>query len=312
MKAMRDYVKFIASLLLFGSNGVVAAFILLPSQDIVFLRTLIGAALLGVIFVARAWRTSGRPPRLTCTTNPRKFAYVLASGISMGLSWLFLYEAYRLVGVGVSSLAYYCAPILVMATSPLIFRERLTLGSVASMAVVLAGALLINGETLEAGGSAWGMACGWLSALAHALMVIFSKKADDVDGLENSLVQLIASFAVAAAFLVATGGLPFAINAPSWPWIITLGLLNTGTGCYLYFSSFRSLSAQTVAVLGYLEPLSAVVCAFVFLGEPMTGLQLLGGGLIIGGAAAGTFATSTSSAPKQVPSDSPSTADAIR
>lgn len=289
---MRDYVKFIASLLLFGSNGVVAAFIALPSQDIVFMRTLIGTVLLGILFMGRAWRTDGGLPRLTCTASPRKLAYVLASGISMGLSWLFLYEAYRLVGVSVSSLAYYCAPILVMATSPLVFHERLTAGGVASMAIVLAGALLINGETLEAGGSAWGMACGWLSALAHALMVIFSKKADDVDGLENSLVQLIASFGVAAAFLVATDGLPFPVEAASWPWILVLGLLNTGTGCYLYFSSFRSLAAQTVAVLGYLEPLSAVVCAFVFLGEPMTAPQILGGSLIIGGAAAGTFATS--------------------
>ena len=90
-----------------------------------------------------------------------------------------------------------------------------------------------------------------------------------VEGLMSSLVQLAASFAVAALFLVATGGFPFVVDAASWPWVLVLGAVNTGIGCYLYFSSFGGLRAQTVAILGYLEPVSAVVCALVFLHEPM-------------------------------------------
>ena len=58
----------------------------------------------------------------------------------MGLSWLFLYEAYRLVGVGISSLAYYCAPIMVMVLSPLIFKEKLTIPIIGSFIVVFIGA----------------------------------------------------------------------------------------------------------------------------------------------------------------------------
>ena len=330
---MGSYLKFVSSLLLFGSNGVVAAHIALDSAEIVFLRTLIGAAFLGLVLLVRRARRGGTdkpvgagpcPPfgrkaenpteaafsrsarraskgsPLQPTSNPfvpraRSWLFVCASGAAMGLSWLFLYEAYREVGVAVASLAYYCAPILVMALSPLVFKERLTARSVASLAVVFAGAVLMNGATLGAGGSAWGMACGWASAVAHAAMVVCSKLGDDVDGLESSCMQLAVSFAVAAAFLAATGGLPFAVPAASWGWVAMLGVVNTGVGCYLYFSSFGGLSAQTVAVLGYLEPLSAVVCAAVFLGEAMTAPQLAGGVLIVGGAAFGTLATRPSS-----------------
>lgn len=282
MSGMKDYVKFLSSLVLFGSNGVMAAHIALPSQDIVVLRTLIAACMLLAVF-----KLAGR--RFAC--RGRDFLFVVASGVAVGASWLFLYEAYRLVGVGVSSLAYYCAPIMVMALTPVLFKERIGAGAVASLFVVLTGALLLNAHTLEAGGSAWGMACGWASAVAHAAMVIFSKKADRVDGLESSAIQMAAAFAVALAFLAATGGLPFAVPAEAWPWVWVLGLVNTGAGCYLYFSSFAGLAAQTVAVLGYVEPLSAVVCGLVFLGEPMTVLQAAGGALIVGGAAAGTLAT---------------------
>ncbi|WP_371808830.1 EamA family transporter [Adlercreutzia sp. ZJ473] len=76
--------------------------------------------------------------------------------------------------------------------------------------------------------------------------------------------------------------------AASWAWVAVLGVVNTGLGCFLYFSSFEGLSAQTVAILGYLEPLSAVVCALMFLGEPMGLWEAVGGVLIIGGAILGT------------------------
>lgn len=279
---MRDYVKFIASLVLFGSNGVMAAHIALSSASIVFYRTLIGAIALGLLFsVLRNHANTIR--------NKRELAYVIASGASMGLSWLFLYEAYRLVGVGVSSMAYYCAPIMVMALSPVIFKERLTPPIVVTFGVVFIGAFLINGDNFNDSASAFGMICAWASAICHAAMVIFSKLADKIDGIESSLIQLVVSFAVAALFLILTSGIEASIPLESIGWILMLGVVNTGIGCYLYFSSFGGLSAQTVAILGYLEPLSAVFCAFLFLDETMQWVQVLGSVLIVCGAFAGTM-----------------------
>ena len=69
--------------------------------------------------------------------------------------------------------------------------------------------------------------------------------------------------------------------------ILVLGIVNTGIGCYFYFSSIGKLPVRTVAVCGYLEPLSAVVFASLFLGERMTALQAVGAVLIIGGAMVG-------------------------
>lgn len=68
------------------------------------------------------------------------------------------------------------------------------------------------------------------------------------------------------------------------PWILLLGLVNTGLGCYLYFAPLPQLKSQTVAVCGYLEPLSATVFAAMILGETLGAAQIVGGILIIGGA----------------------------
>ena len=65
---------------------------------------------------------------------------------------------------------------------------------------------------------------------------------------------------------------------------LALGLISAGVGCYFYFSSIGRLPVQTVAVCGYLEPLSAVLLSAVFLDETCTAAQILGGGLMIGGA----------------------------
>ena len=59
---------------------------------------------------------------------------------------------------------------------------------------------------------------------------------------------------------------------------------NTGIGCLLYFSAVAKLPVQTVAVVGYLEPLSAVVFSAVLLGEAITPVRLMGAALVIGGA----------------------------
>ena len=81
----------------------------------------------------------------------------------------------------------------------------------------------------------------------------------------------------------------FVIDVPreAWGWILVLGLVNTGLGCYLYFSPLAKLPVQTVAICGYLEPLSAVIFAALLLGEKMTALQIMGAVCIIGGAMIG-------------------------
>ncbi|CAK7035339.1 MAG: hypothetical protein PEGG_01483 [Paraeggerthella hongkongensis] len=272
-----SYVKLIASLILFGSNGIIAAHITLPSDAIVLLRTLIGSALMVCVLIA-----ARRLP--ACLPKGADLVYLAASGAAMGASWIFLYEAYRLVGVGISSLAYYCAPIMVMILSPFLFKERLTFSNVVGFCTVLVGAVLVNAQTLDGGGSAWGMFCGWMSAIMHAAMVIFSKKADRVDGVASSALQLVTSFFLVLLFMAWKGDLGFRIAPDEWGWILTLGLINTGLGCYLYFSSFGGVSAQTVAVLGYLEPLSAVILAAALLHESLAPIQVVGGALILGGA----------------------------
>lgn len=93
----KAFFKYIFALLMFGSNGIVASFIDLSSQNIVLLRTLIGSILLIVLLFISGGK-------LTFYKHKGQFLFLAVSGIAMGTSWMFLYEAYARIGVSVSSL----------------------------------------------------------------------------------------------------------------------------------------------------------------------------------------------------------------
>lgn len=65
--------------------------------------------------------------------------------------------------------------------------------------------------------------------------------------------------------------------------VLLSGMCSTGLGSYLYFSSIPRLPVREVSVLGYVEPLSALVFSAVLLGKRLLPAQLLGAGLILGG-----------------------------
>ena len=273
----RSYMKYFAALLLFGFNGIVASFIDLSSYEIVLLRTFIGSVLLiALFFLTRN--------KLTFYQYKNDSLFLLLSGIAMGTSWMFLYEAYAQIGVSIASLCYYCGPVIVMALSPLLFREKLTASKLCGFAAVLIGIILVNGSAFNGNGNLWGIFCGLMSAVMYAAMVICNKKVQRITGMENATLQLFVSFLTVFIFVLFKQGLTVHLHTEDIIPVLILGLFNTGIGCYFYFSSIGKLPVQTVAVCGYLEPLSAVVFSVIVLHETMLPIRLLGAALIIGGA----------------------------
>lgn len=271
-----NYIKHIVSLLLFGMNGTVASMISLSSYEIVFMRTLLGSLFMFAVFMFGS--------RKFGTTERKDLLFLILSGISMGISWMFLYEAFNHVGVGIASLLYYSGPVIIIALSPRLFGERLTLATFAGFGVVLCGLVLLNLNAFQERGTMWGVFCGLMSALTYASMVIFNKKAKSITGLKNATLQLFVSFVTVGIFIGIKQQFIIRIAPNDWLLILLLGLLNTGFGCYLFFSSIGRLPVQTVAVFGYLEPLSAILFSFIFLHERLHGVQIIGAVLILSGA----------------------------
>lgn len=271
------YRNYIAGLLLFGSNGIVASGIALGSYQIVYLRCVIGSLALLLLFLLTKQKRHAKG-------HTRDLCFLAISGAAMGGDWLFLYEAYRQIGVGAATLLCYCGPVIVMALAPILFHEKLTLRKCFGFLAVLVGVFFTNGQAAQDGKMLWGLFCGGMSAVMYAVLVIANKKVTHIVGMENALYQMLFSTLTVVIFMLFREGLFFPIPLASLPFILLLGVVNTGIGCYFYFSSIGRLPVQSVAVLGYLEPFSAVVLSAVLLREGMSVTRFLGAALILGGA----------------------------
>ncbi len=274
--AVQHTLKYLASLFIFGFNGIFASYVDATSTQIVFLRVLIGSVvLLGAFAITRK--------RWTFPDHKRAFGFLVLSGCAMGLQWLLLFEAFNHIGVGMATLLNYCGPIIVIALAPFVFKERMTWNKMLGILVVIGGVLLLNG-TATGSLDLVGILCGLGAAVLYAVMVTFSKKASAIQGLENTTIQILSGLAIVFVVLLVKGEAQVSLPLYSVPAMLELGIVGTGAACLLYFSGIGTMNAQSVAVLGYLEPLGAVVLSAIILGEAMTGLQLVGVACIIGGA----------------------------
>ncbi|SLC91237.1 Predicted permease, DMT superfamily [Mycobacteroides abscessus subsp. abscessus] len=68
---------------------------------------------------------------------------------------------------------------------------------------------------------------------------------------------------------------------PSLLSLLVLGIVHTGIAYVFVFSGLQQIEGQTFAVLSYIDPLTAVIISATVLKEPISGLQLFGGALVL-------------------------------
>jgi drug/metabolite transporter (DMT)-like permease len=274
---LRSYLwKYIVALLIFGSNGVIVSHIAMSSSEIVLCRTVIGGICISIVSLLHH-------ERLAVKGHHQQLFFLFIASIALGANWLFLFEAYQHIGVSLATLACYCGPVIVMILSPFLLQEHLTVPKLLGIIAVCIGMICVNGIDVANSGLSWGLFCGIMAAASYAILIMAAKKTAGISGMVCSAFQLIIASVMVAIFLAVTGPAAITLTGETVFYIILLGLFNTGFACYLYFMGLQNLPAQTASIYSYIEPLSALFFAAVFLGEALSLLQLTGAVLILGG-----------------------------
>lgn len=274
-KRFLAYGMYILALLIFGTNGIIVAHISLASSQIVLLRTFIGGIMLTclVLFCGGFDKDSLKEERTP----------LLLGGVALGLNWVTLFEAYRLLNVSLATLIYYIGPILVLLFSPILFREKLTRRKSISVIIVAIGLICISGSIVMTEMNSLGLLFAVVSALFYATLIVMNKQIFHTNGMQTAAIELDVAFVVVFIYTLCTSGLPYLIKA-DLPYIAVIGFINTGLAYLLYFSGLQKLSGQSVALISYLDPVSALFFSAFLLHEVMTPIQVIGAVLIIGGA----------------------------
>ena len=258
-----------------GFVSVIAAAVELPAEVLVFWRCLLAAASLPVLLLALG--------RLASVRLDRHRVRVIALGVLLALHWFLFFAAVKRSSVAVAILTVYTAPIFVAVLAPRLLRERRSGVALVALAISAPGLVLIA-LAGEAGArpEPVAIACGLGAALTYALLIVGVKSvAADVSPFVLAFWQYVVVSAALAPFLL--GAERVVPRGDEWTSVLVLGLVLTGGMGALYVWNLRHVTAQAAGLLAYLEPVSASLLAWAFLGQALGWEVAVGGAAVLAG-----------------------------
>lgn len=214
----------------------------------------------------------------------------LLSGTFLGAHFATWISSLQYTSVISSVVLVTLSPLFVALASAVVLREPLPRLAVAGMVVAVLGGILIGAGDANQAAAASNPVLGNLLALAGALCITPHFLIGRRLRMRLSLLAYISVvYSAAAIMLLLTvwlAGVPLTGFAPqAYVWMALLALLPQLVGHTSFNWSLGYLPATyaTIPVLG--EPIGSSLLAIIVLGESVTPLKLLGGGLALGGIA---------------------------
>ena len=145
------------------------------------------------------------------------------------------------------------------------------------------GVVLITGTVGGGKKDLLGVACGLGAATLYAIVMLLNKFIKGVTGLHRTFIQFLSAIVVLLPYVSLTSGFSLgSLNSNGWICLLIVGIVYTGITYCMYFTALKELPGREVAILSYIDPLTAVLVSVIYLSEPITILQIIGGVLILG------------------------------
>ncbi|NJE08220.1 EamA family transporter [Thermococcus sp. M39] len=203
--------------------------------------------------------------------------YAFYGFFSIFLFYVLYFYTVKISSVSLAVLLLYTAPIHSTILGYFIFKERIT--SIKSTALIMAvvGVLfVVNPNNEEV--SALAVALGLLSGFTYALYGILGKIAVRNERPEEALLYTIG---FGALFLLPFSDFRIPLNAV--PYLFALAFFPTFLAYILYNTALKEVEVSKASIIATIEPVVALVLAYLIFNETLTLKQLFGAALIIGG-----------------------------
>ena len=272
---------FLSAILIYGTLGVFVRYVGQPSALVALARSSIGTLFLLLLLAVKRQKIDFAAIR-------RNWRPLLIAGVLLGLNWVTLFEAYRYTTVAVATLCTYLNPIIIVFGAAILMYEQLTARKLLCIAVALIGMVFVSGVAdsgLPDAGEAKGILLGLLTAVLYGCIVLSNKQLRDISAYDRTLVQLFITTLVLIPYCILHGDfVGLQITGGQLALLLILGVVHTGFAYSLYFGSMAYLPAQTLAILSYLDPVTAVLLSALVLHEPLSGFEILGAVCILSAA----------------------------
>ena len=204
-------------------------------------------------------------------------------GLLYALSAEFLFLAYDYLSPGIASTIFFSYPIIVALVLILFYKEKLTLPTLLSLLLVVAGVGVLSIKKEEALNYI-GLGISLLGALVYALYILIVNKVRiESSGVKISFYSMLFS---SLYFLVKSLLLRESITISSWALagdLILFAIITTSLSLVTLVYAVRYIGSTPTAIMGAFEPIVAVLISVGLFGEQLTPSLVIGGMVIITG-----------------------------
>lgn len=214
----------------------------------------------------------------------REFRTLTGLGLLFIISSLTLYLSFHYMAAGVASTILFTYPVMTAVIMAVFFHERITWGTVLALVLSGAGVALLYWSDSAGTLSTLGVVLVLASALSYALYIILVNRGNlQMSSFKiNFYVLLYCALGMVVYSLIA--GLPLTLpqNATSWFYVGWLAVVPAIFALVLMVYAAKYVGSTATAILGALEPLTAVLIGIFVFNEPFTVNLAIGIILIMG------------------------------
>ena len=208
------------------------------------------------------------------------FVFSQISSTFFSLAW---YYCVDLTNVAIAVILLYAYPSIVTVASAFFLGERLTFEKAIALPLTFVGCVLVSGaqdaESLEF--DLIGIGLGVYTAIAGAIYYIWGKKFLEKYS-ANTVVLYMSLFSLPVLILIANPISMAQTSLPTdaWMYIFLIGVIPGAIAPVASMLALRRIQASRASIVASIEPVVAVIIAYLVLSETITVFQGIGVALV--------------------------------
>ena len=255
------------AIFLWSSLGVVVRLSGIEIHTLIFYSMVVSLIAQGTLLSQRRYRKE--------IPDFKKLKYPLILGIVSLLNTFTFFYAFQHTTIANAVLTHYTAPVIVALTAPFVLKEMISKRIIVVIALASAGLwIMLDGFSLKENEAA-GIAAGLFSGFAYAALIIFLRVHSQK--FHPLVLAFFTNITIAVILAPFIRGIPL---SALWSCLF-IGIVHSTIAPMLYYKGLQSVTANRTAVLGYIEPVFAIIFSMLLLNEIPGVNSIIGGMLII-------------------------------
>lgn len=217
-------------------------------------------------------------------------AILLLGTVGGYLPMWFDFAGLQYVSAGVERVILFLYPTMVVIISAVMFGYRIGRLEVAALAASYVGVALAAGDNVFAGQATGHTMLGavliFFSAMSYAAYLVASGRMIRKFGAMafTACIMLVISLTAAGHYFATPHHVDLTrLPQPVYVIALLMAVVATVLPSFLLSAGIQRVGSNRAAMLGMVGPVSTILLAWVFLGEGVTGMELVGTGLVMAG-----------------------------